>query len=202
MDGPIPFMSRDDARAARDGDTPTGKAAAVRLRKPTPEDGAAVNELIARCAPLDENSMYCNLLQCSHFSETCVLAERDGAVVGFVSGYQVPESPEAFFVWQVAVDESARGMKLGKRMILDILGRPGLEEVSELHTTITRDNKPSQGLFSAIARELGADVDREVMFCKERHFDGEGKSEILWRIGPFDRAALAADAETNIDDAA
>ena len=34
------------------------------LRAPRADDGSAVNELIERCKPLDENSVYCNLLQC------------------------------------------------------------------------------------------------------------------------------------------
>ena len=63
------------------------------LRRPDAEDGAAVNGLIEQCKPLDENSVYCNLLQCSHFAETSSLAEIDGEVVGFVSGYLVPDSP-------------------------------------------------------------------------------------------------------------
>lgn len=33
-----------------------------RLRKPETTDGSAVWELIRDCEPLDENSMYCNLV--------------------------------------------------------------------------------------------------------------------------------------------
>jgi L-2,4-diaminobutyric acid acetyltransferase len=47
------------------------------LRKPEGEDGSAVWDLVRECKPLDENSMYCNLIQCDHFSDTCVLAELD-----------------------------------------------------------------------------------------------------------------------------
>lgn len=160
------------------------------LRKPRTEDGADVNALIAKCEPLDENSVYCNLLQCSHFADTCVVAELDGEIVGFVSGYVVPEKPEHFFVWQVAVAEEARGLSLAKRMILDILSRERLDSVTELHTTITPDNGPSQKLFSSVARTLETGVRRKVMFCEEQHFDGDKPSEILWRIGPFDMQEL------------
>src|SRR5690554_7602315 len=50
----------------------------ISLRKPTVTDGSAVHALIARCAPLDTNSMYCNLLQCFHFAGTAVVAEMNG----------------------------------------------------------------------------------------------------------------------------
>ena len=48
------------------------------LRMPRAEDGPAVTALIGSSPPLDVNSAYCNLLQCTDFRDTCVLAERDG----------------------------------------------------------------------------------------------------------------------------
>ena len=160
------------------------------LRRPSPEDGVAINDLVEKCKPLDENSVYCNLLQCSHFSETCSLAEIDGEVVGFVSGYMIPEDEESLFVWQVAVSPDARGLSLGKRMIFDILHRSSAKKEKYIKTTITPDNKASHGVFKSIAREMGADVDRDVLFDEEEHFDGQQNTEMLWNIGPFKRADI------------
>ena len=78
------------------------------LRPPAREDGAAVFGLIQRCPPLDANSMYCNLLQCSHFADTSVAALADGVLVGFISGYLVPGRPDSLFIWQVAVGPDTR----------------------------------------------------------------------------------------------
>lgn len=214
MEGSLNFPTNtSDARTravadAADADRRADALERLEMRRPETEDGGEVNALISRCEPLDENSMYCNLLQCSHFADTCVVAELDGEIVGFVSGYIVPDQPEHFFVWQVAVAEEARGLSLAKRMILDILSRESCEGVTELHTTITPDNAPSQGVFSSVARTLETGVKRKVMFCEERHFDGDKPSEILWRIGPFDRDdllpklrdELAADAAARRED--
>ena len=63
------------------------------LRKPRPDDGPAIWELVRACKPLDENSLYCNLVQAEHFADTCVVAERDGAVVGWISGHMIPGEP-------------------------------------------------------------------------------------------------------------
>jgi L-2,4-diaminobutyric acid acetyltransferase len=158
------------------------------LRRPTPEDGVAVNELVEQCKPLDENSVYCNLLQCSHFSATSALAELEGDVAGFVSGYVVPEHDDSLFVWQVAVAPEARGLSLAKRMVFDILRRPMAKGIRNIKTTITPDNKASHGVFKSIARELSADIERDVLFDREEHFDGQQKTEMLWNIGPFKRA--------------
>ena len=78
---------------------PTG--AKAQIRAPRREDGAGVWDLVQDTAGLDDNSMYCNLLQCTHFAATCALAEIDGEVVGWMSGYIPPESPDVLFVWQV-----------------------------------------------------------------------------------------------------
>src|SRR5690606_9709400 len=59
------------------------------LRRPRATDGYALNQLVKRCPPLDTNSVYCNLLQCSDFSATGIAAEdSQGELVGFISGYR------------------------------------------------------------------------------------------------------------------
>ena len=54
------------------------------LRKPDATDGKNVWELVRSCRPLDENSIYANIIQADHFRDTCVLAELNGEVVGWI----------------------------------------------------------------------------------------------------------------------
>ena len=140
------------------------------LREPRAEDGADIWELVRDCKPLDENSMYCNLIQCDHFRDTCVVAELDGEIVGWISGHILPRDPATLFVWQVAVSKKARGMGLGGKMLSDILDREICEGVSQVQTTITDDNDASWGLFRKFARVNGGDIDSEPHFTKARHF--------------------------------
>lgn len=154
------------------------------LRKPNPEDGPAVHALIGRCQPLDTNSMYCNLLQCSHFRNTAVLAEEQGQVVGFVSGYLLPEQPDTLFVWQVAVDSQARGLGLASRMLQELLQRHS-SQVRHLHTSITPGNEASWKTFRRLADTLQAPLNERVMFDREQHFGGQHDTEMLVHIGPF-----------------
>ena len=94
-----------------------------KLREPAAEDGADIWSLVRDCKPLDENSMYCNLIQCDHFRDTCVVAELGGEVVGWVSAYVLPYDPSTLFVWQVAVSEKARGTGMGGLMLSSLLQR-------------------------------------------------------------------------------
>ncbi len=157
----------------------------LNLRIPVAEDGMAIFELIKRCPPLDQNSSYCNLLQASHFANTSVIAELSGQVVGFVSGYILPDKPNTLFIWQVAVDEAARGQGLALKMIDQILNRTQCKDIGFIETTITESNQASWGLFGSLASRLGTELNRSVMFDKEKHFAAQHDSEMLARIGPL-----------------
>ena len=154
----------------------------VTLRKPTLDDGAAVWRLVSDCKPLDENSMYCNLLQCEHFADTCVLAKLEGEVVGWISGHIPPSDPGTIFVWQVAVSAKARGMGLGLRMLEALVRREPGEAVTDMQTTITGDNAASWALFRKFARRMGAPLASAPHFRKDAHFDGEHATEYLLTI--------------------
>lgn len=162
------------------------EAPAVRLRAPRDTDGAAIWALIKAQPSLDDNSLYCNLLQSTHFSGTCALAEEGGKIVGWVSGYIPPEQPDTLFIWQVCVDPVAQGQGLGRRLIADILSRPACRHVTMLECTITKDNDASWALFNSIARRFGAQLQQVEHFSRDAHFADQHDSEYAVRIGPFD----------------
>lgn len=159
--------------------------AAVDLVAPGLEDGLAVYELIKRCPPLDVNSSYCNFLQCSHFSNTSVAAKHDKEMVGFISAYLMPSRPDTLFVWQVAVDQRARGMGVASQMLEHLLSRPDLAAVQYLETTITDSNDNSWGLFKRLAAKKNVPLESTVWLDEAIHFNGSHPSEQLVRIGPF-----------------
>jgi L-2,4-diaminobutyric acid acetyltransferase len=168
-----------------------------RLRKTTADDGAVITRLIATCAPLDVNSAYCNLLQCTHFADTCIVVERDEEILGWVSGYRPPTEPSSFFVWQVAVAKAARGKRLAQCMINALINRPAADGVTHLITTVTNDNAPSWALFKGLARAWGAALTKSTMFERDAHFAGAHETEWLARIGPLpSRNSRNQDQET------
>lgn len=171
---------------------PLAKTAPITFRTPSDEDGAAVWALIRACKPLDENSLYCNLIQCDHFRDTCILAEIEGQVVGWISAYRVPSDPDTLFVWQVAVSDRARGRGLGRKMLFELLEREACDGVMRLQTTITPDNKASWGLFRGFARRLGARLTDEPHYTREDHFQGRHATEHMVTIRLAEALRLAA----------
>lgn len=163
-----------------------------KFRRPTPGDGPDITALIADCPPLDRNSAYCNLLQCTHFADHCMIAEREGQIMGWVSGYRPPSEPDAFFVWQVAVAAAARGQRLAGQMITGLLNRPAACGVTHLITTVTADNRASRAMFDGLARAWSAELTEAPLFDSETHFAGAHATEWQLRIGPVPISGPAA----------
>lgn len=155
------------------------------MRAPHISDAADIHRLISECPPLDLNSVYTYLLLSEHFGASCVLAGADDTLLGFVSGYEPPERPNTLFVWQVAVHEQARGQSLGRRMVQQLLQRPGLAHIQFIETTVGPDNHASRAMFASLARKLLAPINEQPLF--ERHMFGAHahEDEPLLRIGPF-----------------
>ncbi|MGE0821836.1 MAG: diaminobutyrate acetyltransferase [Candidatus Binatia bacterium] len=155
------------------------------VREPTLADAATLWQLVRQSGVLDINSPYSYLILCHHFADTCLVAERQGEVVGFVTGYRPPRTPEVVFVWQIGVAHSMRGHGLGLT-ILEALVRKSMKSgVTFLEATVTPSNAPSQALFRSVARRFNTQCIETPCFS-ERLFPESGhEAEYLFRIGPF-----------------
>ncbi|WP_136254565.1 diaminobutyrate acetyltransferase [Onishia niordana] len=155
------------------------------IRKPNPDDGWGIYELVKACPPLDVNSAYAYLLLATQFRDSCAVAtNEEGEIVGFVSGYVKSNAPDTYFLWQVAVGEKARGTGLARRLVEAVMGRPELLSVRHLETTITPDNAASWGLFTRLAARWQAPLNSREYFSTDQ-LGGEHDPENLVRIGPF-----------------
>ncbi len=128
----------------------------VSTRRPSIEDGIRLWEIARDTEVLDLNSTYAYTLLCRDFADSSIVAERDGAVAGFVTGYRRPDRPDTLFVWQVAVDAAHRGHGIASRMLIDLLDHLAVQGVSRLETTITASNTASQELFGSVAKKRGS----------------------------------------------
>ncbi|MGF1733847.1 diaminobutyrate acetyltransferase [Photobacterium satsumensis] len=152
------------------------------LRAPNRSDGDDIYRLIAECPPLDMNSAYCNFLQSAHFSRTCILAEHNSEIAGFISGYQKPDEPNVLFVWQVAVASAFRGKGLAFSMLEALMNREGLENLTAVETTITKENEASWALFKKLDSLHGNLSEVTTFLDEQSHFNGKHDTEYLYRI--------------------
>ncbi|MGI6648670.1 MAG: diaminobutyrate acetyltransferase [Bacillota bacterium] len=157
----------------------------LRLRSPQEEDAKTIWELIKNTKVLDLNSAYSYLLLSKYFSETCVVAEIENKVIGFISAFSPPHKPEVLFVWQVAVDEAFRRRKLGLKMLKHLLNRGSCRKTQFLEITITPSNKAAESLYRKLAAELKTNCELFACFPAQLFPGGQHEDELMLRIGPI-----------------
>src|SRR5690625_7507192 len=91
------------------------------FRKPRPEDGARMHQLVEEMGGLELNSAYFYVLHCLDYADTCLVAEVDDRLAGFVLGHRQPTRPAALFVWQIGVDPIISRQVLAQRMLDSLL---------------------------------------------------------------------------------
>lgn len=164
------------------------KDGAVVLREPQASDGAAVWELVRRAGGLDVNSAYCYMMVCDYFKETCVVAEREKRIVGFVSAFRPPERPDDLFVWQIAVHPSQRGQGIATALLEELIRRQGRRRSGAwyMEATVAPSNAASRALFGKMAERYGTACEETAGYPGE-WFPAETphEEERRLRIGPF-----------------
>ncbi len=116
-----------------------------------------------------------------------MIAESDGALAGFISGYLIPARPDTLFVWQVAVAPESRGQALGRAMLAALIERDSCASVRFVETSITPENQPSWHTFRRFADAYGAPLSSTPWFSSRTHFESQHDAEHLVRIGPLCR---------------
>src|SRR5690625_7976148 len=103
---------------------------------------------------LDVNSSYSYLMWGKYFSKSSIVAEIDHELIGFVTGFLQPNSPNSLFVWQIAVDPKHRGKKLATRLIDTLLDEQKSSDVCYAEAAVTANNIPSSKLGKGSPKEL------------------------------------------------
>ncbi|ORA35694.1 diaminobutyrate acetyltransferase [Mycobacterium aquaticum] len=175
------------AEPGRDASGPDARSEL--LRRPCADDAMAIRDLAAQTQVLDLNSTYAYLLLATDFAATSIVAERDGDLRGFITGYHPPPRPDVLFVWQVAVAPSEQGSGLASAMIDALVHRVRADRHGHpvtVEATVSPDNSASRAFFGAFARRNG------VALVEEPYFGGEllsadlsHEDEPILRIGPI-----------------
>jgi L-2,4-diaminobutyric acid acetyltransferase len=157
------------------------------IRNPKDADAEEIWRLVETSDALDHNSFYCYFMLCHFFSSTCAVAFEKNEMIGFLTGFLVPNCENCYFIWQVRVVEKMRGLGIARAMVDFVL--KGLEDkVEYIEATISPDNIPSQSLFSSIAAHSNAKITKIDHFLPASIFpleSGIHPQEDLYRVGPI-----------------
>lgn len=155
------------------------------FRTARPDDGAALWRLVKATGALELNSAYFYLLFATDFGDTCLVAERDGRIVGAVVGYHPPRRSDTAFVWQIGVLPEFHGQGLGSKLLQQWISLPANRGCKWVTATVADDNTASQALFRRFTRDKGTHCEVSPLFTPEL-FPCPHPAEPLYRIGPLD----------------
>lgn len=169
-----------------------------KIRNVKVEDIKEVYKLLLKNRPyVGLNSRYTYFLLARDFSDTCVVTEHQGKIIGFSSGYVSPSRSDTFFNWETVVNKKYRGNKLQKKMLLQQIKNAN---VKYFEGTVNPSNQVSENNFFELAELLNAKITKRVLF-EEQDFENDGhETEILCRIGPIpqDRLKTIEKIQNNI----
>ena len=155
----------------------------IKFREPTVKDASSILSLIKECKPLDENSLYLYVLLCHQFKKTCVVAEHDSKIVGFISTFVSPENQDTLFVWQAAVDKSFRNCGIAQTLITEALSQAG-PFIRNVTATVTPSNSSSLQFLQNFANSLHAELSVNPLFSSAL-LGSNHEPEDLVTIGPI-----------------
>lgn len=164
----------------------------ITFREPRVDDANKIWELVQNNKPLDENSKYLYVLLCHQFSKTCVVAEYDSKIVGFLSGFISPKNHDTLFVWQAAVDDSYRNKGVAKELVFKAFSQTDYD-VRFVEATVTPSNKASLKFLQNFAAQLDADFVKTPLFSSDVLGDGHEQEDLV-RIGPIQKSLLEVTA--------
>ena len=89
------------------------------------------------------------------------------------------------FVWQIGVDERARGTGLGLRMLHALADQLHPEGVRHVEATVAPSNTASDRLFRRFAEDRKVPCEVMAHFAADLFGNEAHEPEHLYRIGPF-----------------
>jgi ribosomal protein S18 acetylase RimI-like enzyme len=107
----------------------------------------------------------------NHFHTTSLVAEYDGAMVGFLVGFVSPSEPSEAYIHYVAVDPARRNDGLARRLYDEFLERARGQGCTVARAITSPTNEPS----IAFHRRMGFEVSSVV-----RDYNGPGRDMVTF----------------------
>lgn len=116
-----------------------------------------------------------------HFRETSFVAERQGAVIGFLAGFRSQTHPEQAYVHFVGVDPAWRGAGVARALYERLIAAVRAMSCSEIRCVTSPVNVGSIAFHVAMGFEVlpGDAASGGVSHVKD--YDGPGEARVLLR---------------------
>jgi L-2,4-diaminobutyric acid acetyltransferase len=120
------------------------------IRKTTQEDFISVHRFTAGCPPMENYPEHVYKIILRYFGDYCFIAEENRQIIGFAMGIVTQSFPGTFFLWEIGVASSYRGLGIGGNLVREVENELRKLEFKRIEVTIDPFNLPSQKLFEKI----------------------------------------------------
>lgn len=156
----------------------------VQIRRPRVEEGSAIWDLVCGAGSLDLDGRHVLPLLVSSFADTCLVAEADGALVGFVGGYRTATTPGSVLLWEIDVDAAFRRQGLGNALLHALIQCPSCADVEYLEAAVGSFNIAARRLLRGFARDLDTSCEMTLGPLESSRSQGREGQDLL-RVGPI-----------------
>lgn len=120
-------------------------------------DSAAVLKLIEKCGPyVAPYNVYAYWILENYYSSTCIVAEDNNNIIGFVSGMPSIDKG-SIFIWQICVHSDYRGKGISVLLLDSLIKKAKELGFKKIELSISNSNVISQSLFKSYANRNNFD---------------------------------------------
>jgi len=121
----------------------------IRIREAGEKDFLEVHKFVSDCKPLENYAEHFYKIMLRYFGSTCLIAEYENSIVGFLMGFRSQNQEGTYFFWQIGVSPKMQGMGIGPLLLEKAEAKCRQTGCKRIELTIDPENSHSQKLFES-----------------------------------------------------
>jgi L-2,4-diaminobutyric acid acetyltransferase len=156
----------------------------MHFRKPNESDFERVYDFVSACKPLESYAVHFYKIMLRYFRNTCLVAEENNVIVGFVLGFVSQVDPKTYFLWQIGVSPEKQGQGIGNRLLTEMESLLKKTRVGRMELTVDPENITSQKLVEKTGFVVVSQKEKDSISVHDKmalkDYYGQGRHFILY----------------------
>ena len=140
----------------------------INIRNPKESEFEKIYNFVSRCKPLESYGDHFYRIMLRYFNNTCLIAEEENNILGFILGVISQTDPKSYFLWQIGVNPEVQGQGIGRKMLEHIEIELKRKNINRIELTIDPENKASQKLFEKNGYSIISKPQEETFVVQDR----------------------------------
>lgn len=153
----------------------------MNIRHIEPEDCGAILDVASNWWGSNYSSDMFSKWYIQHFCDTCLLAEEDEKMIGFIMGFLSQSNPDEAYIRIIMVDPNFRGKGIGRELYERFFERVGVLGRSVIRCVTAPRKKDSIAFHTRLGFSIESQVHEleGVPICL--NYDGRGGNRVIFK---------------------